>query len=145
MMEIEVRTEVRSTEDIEKVKKAILNFFSPISIELEELENTKIMIARGRGPSSLKKLYNALRTQQILDAARTYLKNGALGNTIIFHLHKQAAYVGMISFCSIPERESPLGPITFIISTDNVKQFIDWLTPRTIKGIPVHEASPPDP
>lgn len=140
-----MRVEVRSTENPKKVERAVLNFFSPDSIEIEDLGEYKILIAKGRGFTSLRKLYNALRTQRILDAARKYLKSGCVGNTIIFHIHKQAAYVGAISFCSIPEKESPLGAITFIVTTNDANCFIDWLTPRTIEGSPISEAKPPDP
>lgn len=144
-MEVEVRTEIRYTESPQKVRRAVLNFFSPDSVKIEEFGDYKILIAKGKGPSCLIKLYNALRAQKILDAARKYIKGGSIGNTIVFHLHKQAAYVGAISFCSIPEKESPLGAITFIITTNDIKRFIDWLTPRTIEGSPVGEAKPPDP
>lgn len=144
-MEVEVRTEIRSTENPQKVKKAVLNFFSPDNIKIEEFKDYKVLIAKGKGPNCLGKLYNALRTQRILDAARKYMKSGLIGNTVIFHIHKQAAYVGAISFCSIPEKESPLGAITFIITTNNAKRLIDWLTPRTVEGLPISEAEPPDP
>jgi len=144
-VEVEVRAEVRDTEDLRKVKKAILNLFSPDSVEVEDLGDRRLIVARGRGASSLRKLYNALRSQRILDAARSYLRMGCAGNTVVFHLHKQAAYVGVASFCSLPERESPLGPITFIVTTSDTKRFIDWLAPRTVRGQPVGEAKPPDP
>lgn len=144
-MEVEVRTEIRLTENIQKVKRAVLNFFTPDSIEIEDLGEYKILIARGKGSLSLRKLYEALRTQRILDAARKYIKNGCVGNTVVFHIHKQAAYVGAISFCSIPEKESPLGAITFIVTTNDVKRFINWLTPRTVEGTPIGEAEAPDP
>ena len=144
-MEVEVRAEVRNTESVRKVREAILNFFTPDKIKIENFGEYKIIIARGKGSKCLMKLYNALRVQRILDAARNYLKSGVSGNTIVFHLHKQAAYAKTVSFCSIPEKESPLGAITFIITTNNVSQFIDWLTPRTINGKPVNEAKAPDP
>lgn len=144
-MEVEVRTEIRYTENPQKVKKAVLNFFSPDSVKVEEYRDYKVLVARGKSPRCLMKLYSALRTQRILDAARKYMKSGSVGNTIVFHLHKQAAYVGAISFCSIPERESPLGAITFIIVTNDVKRLINWLTPRTVEGSPAGETEPPDP
>ncbi len=144
-MEVEVRVEIRNTESSRKVREAVLNFFTPDSIKVEDYGDYKLLIAKGKGSHCLMKLYNALRSQRILDAARNYLKSGVSGNVIIFHLHKQAAYMKVVSFCSIPEKESPLGAITFIVSTNDVEKFIDWLTPRTVNGVPVGEAKPPDP
>jgi len=145
MLEIEVFVEVRPTEDIEKVKRCVLNFIDPEEIYVETYGDMSRIVARARGARSLDKLYYALRRQRILDAARTHLRQGVVGDSIVFHLHKQAAYVGAVSFCTVPEKESPLGSIMFMIRTDSPKQFIDWLTPRTVDGKPVREADPPDP
>jgi len=143
---IEVRCEVRPTENLEKVKKAILNFFAPEKIEIRKQENRRIIIiCRAESHKSLLRLYDALRRQRILDAARSHLKKSIIGTTIVFHIHKQAAYVGSLSFCSVPEKESPLGAITFVVSCENPDQFIDWLTPMTINGKPFYEVEPPDP
>ena len=144
-MRVEVRCEVRPTENLEKVKKAILNFFTPEKIEIRKQENMRIIICRAESHKSLLKLYDALRRQRILDAARSHLKKSIIGTTIVFHIHKQAAYVGSLSFCSVPEKESPLGAITFVVSCENPDQFIDWLTPMTINGKPFYEVEPPDP
>lgn len=145
MLEVEVFAEVRPTEDIEKVKRCILNFVDPEEIGVETYGGINRVVVRARGARSLDRLYYALRRQRILDAARTHLKQGITVNSIIFHLHKQAAYVGAVSFCTVPEKESPLGSIVFVIRTDKPRQFIDWLTPRTVDGRPIREAKPPDP
>ena len=63
-------------------------------------------------------------------------------NKLVFHVHKQAAYVGVLTFVTVT-KESPLGPITFVVETDNVRQLIDWLAPRTIRGQRVYEVEPP--
>ncbi|HDI74800.1 MAG: hypothetical protein DRJ52_00495 [Thermoprotei archaeon] len=143
-MRVEVRSEVRLTENEHKVKRAILNFFKPDVVEVIDEDYRKIIICRAEGYRSLLKLYDALRKQRILDAARSHLKKGVIGNTVVFHIHKQAAYVGKISFCTIPDKESPLGAITFVISCSDVERLIDWLTPMTIDGTPFYKVDPPE-
>jgi len=145
-VEVEVRTFVTVTESLEKVKRAVFNVFTPDTVKLEEIDDTRAeLICYGRGPECLKKLYSALRRQRILDAARNYIYRGVAGDTIVFYLNKQAAYVGVVSFCSFPDRESPKGAITFIVKSSDVKGFINWLAPRTFKGKPIKEYPPPDP
>ena len=79
---------------------------------------------------SLRKFHDLLRREMILDAARAVLLRGLQGNTITFHLNKQVAYVGHISF-SQPVGESPLGPIRVEIRCDDPRGLIDWLAPKT--------------
>jgi len=42
------------------------------------------------------------------------------------------------------KNESPLGPITFIVETNDPKRLIDWLAPKTSRGRRLYEVSPPD-
>ena len=67
---------------------------------------------------------------------------GLRGNTIVFKIHKQAAYVGKISFID-DDRESPLGAITFTIETSDPERLIDWLAPKTSMGKPLWEIEMP--
>ncbi|RLE88897.1 MAG: hypothetical protein DRJ49_04330 [Thermoprotei archaeon] len=140
-----VECEIRLTEDPEKVKLAVRNVFEPEREMLTPLSRGYLYTAIGEGSRPLRKLYNLLRTQRILDAAREHLKRGTIRDTVVFYLHKQAAYMGIVAFCTVPEKESPLGAIEFTVKTDDVEAFIDWLAPRTVQGRPVGEAPPPDP
>jgi len=144
-MEVEARAEVRPTEDLEKVRRALENFITPSSLRVERRGDLRLLVASAKGPSALRKLYLSLRRQRILDSAREYLKRGVFGDNIVFYLHKQAAYVGIASFCSFPERESPLGAITVIIRYKDPLKVINWLAPRTVNGVPVKEGEEPDP
>lgn len=145
MLEIRVECEIRLTEDLEKVKSAVKNLFEPEREMLTPINRGYLYTAIGESSRALRKLYNLLRTQRVLDAAREHLKRGVVGNTITFYLHKQAAFMGIAAFCSVPEKESPLGAIVFTVKTNDVKAFINWLTPRTTQGKPVKEETPPDP
>ena len=142
-MKVEVWVEVNPTEDEEKVRKALLNVFNPTQLRVEESNNKKFLVAIGYGPQSLMKIYRLIKEQGIEDSARAIISRVIVSdNKIVFQVHKQAAYVGVLSFVT-EGSESPLGPITFIIETNNVRQLIDWLCPRTIKVKRVYEGEPP--
>ncbi len=143
-MKVTVYVEVRPTEDLEKVKKALLNVFTPDELKIEEQSGKKYLVGFGYSYHCLVKLQNLIKVQGIEDSARLVFSRGIISeNRIVFHLNKQAAYVGVLSFATI-ESESPLGPITFIIETNNVRQLIDWLSPKTLKGKRLYEVKPPE-
>jgi len=127
---VEVRAEVKPTEDPEKVMTAINRMFGDLELEVKEEGDRKFLIGRSEGLSALEKFHDLLRRELILDAARSVMFKGLEGRMITFYLNKQVAFVGHISF-SQPERESPLGPIEVKISCDNPRELIDWLTPKT--------------
>jgi len=126
-----VETPLNPTEDSEKVLRAIRNLFpscTPAIVRIDErharLEGS---VARLEDLGNLKTL---LRQQVIRDAARKLLLKSISGSMIVAHLNKQAAFAGKASFCERYD-ESPLGPITLTIRTENPEQLIDWLAPRS--------------
>jgi len=143
-MRVEAVVEVRLTEDKKKVLKALENVFTPVNIREEPSDVGVVLISTCDGHKCLEKLRGAIWRQGIQDAARSVISRGVVGeDTVIFSINKQAAYVGVVSFVTEPG-ESPLGPITFTVKTSNVRQFIDWLAPRTYRGKVYYEAPPPD-
>lgn len=143
MTKIYVTTELRPSEKEEKVIQAISNFFAYETVRKEKRDEIEIIICESRTLKSLEKLHRALRNERILDVARKYLKRGTSGNSITFMLHKQAAAVGVVSFVD-DERESPLGPIIVRIEHKNPEEVIDWLAPRTSRGVPLWENEIPE-
>ncbi|WP_456396158.1 RNA-binding domain-containing protein [Thermococcus sp.] len=131
--EVEVEAYVYPTEDIEKVKRAMLNLIP--DLEFEAFDRGEYMLLRGRtaDKKALHRLYELFRGQAILDTARAFLEEGYFGEEIIIRVHKQAAYAGKVNF----NEESPLGPITIIIKTRDPKRLMRWLAPRTKDGVPV--------
>jgi hypothetical protein len=132
MDEIKIRVEVKVnlTEDLEKVRQAVENVFSITEFEVKPGKKGSLLIAKARGMEGLTKLYNLLRRERIRDAARGVLFKGLSENSITFHLNKQVAYAGHVSFCQ-PVAESPLGPIRVQITCDKPKELIEWLAPKT--------------
>ena len=131
-VEIEAEALIYPTEDPEKVEKAIKTVFPKCSMSVENpSEEVRILRARENGKEALIPLQSLLRQDRIRDAARSVLMSGISNNMITFHLNKQVAFVGHISF-SMPNAESPLGPITVRIRCENPIGLVEWLAPRSV-------------
>jgi len=105
-----IEVEINPTEDPEKVKRAVENVFGQVDFEVKPQKRGSLLTAETKGLDGLTKLQNLLRRERIRTAARGVLFEGLRGNSIIFYLNKQVAFVGHVSF-SKPVAESPLGPI----------------------------------
>ncbi len=142
-MYIRIEAEVRPTEDVTKVLRAIKNIIDTENIKIEDIGNEyKIIIAEETNINTLKKLFSILRRQKILDSARSILLRNLKGNSVEFKLNKQAMYQGIVSFAE-SDAESPLGTIKILITSPKINLIIDWLTPRTARGKPIWEIEPP--
>lgn len=144
MVKIVVTAEVRPSEDLNKVVSAISNFFEFKKMDIKKEGIVQILVLESSSLKSLIKLHRVLRSERILDSARKYLLKGTEGNTISFMIHKQAAAVGVLSFVD-SDKESPLGAIKFYIEYSDPKAIVDWLAPKTARGVPLWENPiPPD-
>jgi hypothetical protein len=123
---------VNPTEDIERVKKALLTITSNQNFQEEREGETIILKLESNDREILTNFHSMLRQEKILDSARKILFSGAVTNKIVFHLNKQVAFAGHISFCQ-PRSESPLGSINIEIKCQNPEEFIDWLAPSTTR------------
>ncbi len=137
--EVVVEAEVRPTEDVEKVKKAIANLFDGI---IFQEEGPRLVRGVCDSIACLKTLHRKLRQQRILDTARSVFSRSKYGDYIEIMLNKQAAYAGKVSFVGDPA-ESPLGAIHVVIRHKDVDAVIDWLAPRTRHGRPLWENDMP--
>lgn len=124
-----VEAEVKLTEDEEKVKASILSLFPTVSFEVSELGSSRYVIGKALGLVGLERFRSLLSRERILAAARRVLTRGVENSRIVFHINKQVAFVNQVSFCE-PEGESPLGPITVTVETEDISKLIDWLAPR---------------
>ncbi len=142
-----VSTFVYPTESEDKVKKAVSNLFdlSMFRERKEDLGDIKRLEFICEGPDArlaLGRLYELLREQEILDAARRVMMDGMTAEgTILFHLHKQAAFAGAVNFAE--GGESPMGPIVVEVHPEDprkARRVVDWLAPETEDGRPKYEA-----
>ncbi len=129
-MRVRVEAEVRPTEDIEKVKKALSNLFNLESYRVAEVGTYKVIIGESSSIISLLKIREIIVRERIADTVRRILSRGTVDKYLSFKINKQAAYVGKLSLVE-EDRESSMGPINVFIEASDVKRLIDWLAPNT--------------
>jgi predicted RNA binding protein with dsRBD fold (UPF0201 family) len=134
---VEIRAQINPTEEKDLVLIAVRNIVD-LNKSYFDKSNEELLVFVSEDLLFLSPLYNKLREQRILEAARSVLFANKTANIVIFHLNKQAAFVNRLHFCE-PEGESPLGPITVIVESKRIEAFIDWLTPQTVDGKPVNQ------
>ena len=127
---VHIETDVKPTESEEKVKKALWNLFGNVSTETKPVHKGSVLTAEAKGQGALDRLRSILSRDRIRDAARKALLGDLRGDTLTFYLNKQVAFAGHVSF-SEAEAESPLGPIRVTIQSENPRELVDWLAPRT--------------
>lgn len=129
---VHVEADVNPTESEEKVKKALWNLFGDLPMQSKPVHKGNVLTAETKGFETLSTLRNVLRRDRIRDASRKALYAGLNEEGVTFYLNKQVAFVGHVSF-SEAMAESPLGPIKVIVQSENPRELIDWLAPRTTK------------
>lgn len=129
---VQVETEINPTESEEKVKKAVWNLFGDIPTQVTSIHKGNVLTGKGKGLDTLATLRNVLHRDRIRDSSRKPLLQGLTDNTVTFYLNKQVAFASHVSF-SEATAESPLGPIKVTVQSENPRELIDWLAPRTTK------------
>ncbi|MCL2608005.1 MAG: hypothetical protein FWD92_05580 [Methanomassiliicoccaceae archaeon] len=124
MRTIRISCPVFPSEDPERVRLAVLNIFPDAELNAED----DMITAEAPGMEHFRE---QIRRQRILDTARSVLIKGIKGNESTFHMNKQAAYAGKISFV---DEKTVLGTIKVTIEPEDVTSFIDALAPRTVDG-----------
>jgi predicted RNA binding protein with dsRBD fold (UPF0201 family)/cytidylate kinase len=130
-VEVEIETRIFPTEDEDKVREAVKNFFPDAEIKISE----GLLKARAKNLDTFREL---LRKQRILDTARQEMLNNIFGNEITLLLNKQTATVSKINFTDEDALLSPI-KITFKVYGIDIHKFIDYLAPGTRDGRPVRE------
>ncbi|MHA1799413.1 MAG: RNA-binding domain-containing protein [Candidatus Helarchaeota archaeon] len=134
MLNVRVEAPFNNTESFEKIKKAINTLFIDADCKVELDGVKKKVVANLEGNNSLSVLYNAFRSQQILDVARRMMLKEQFDDCFVLYFNKQAAYVGKIHFSLVEEESKILGPIKIIVKSENIEEIIDYLAPETIDG-----------
>ncbi len=122
-LEIIIEAEVHPTEDVEKIKEAILNIFPDAQFEVLAGEIRAIS-------HSVETLGKILKERRIRDAARNVFLSNLYDDELVFSINKQAATVGKISFSV---GKVPLGDIKIIMRGENLREIIDLIAPDTRK------------
>jgi predicted RNA binding protein with dsRBD fold (UPF0201 family)/adenylate kinase family enzyme len=134
VVEVEIRTTIHPTEDEERVKRAILNFFPDAEVIVRN-GDFKELVAKAKDLSNFREL---LRRQRILDTTRQEMIKNITGNEITIFLNKQAATVSRINISDEDVVLSPL-KVTFRVHGIELQRLIDYLAPETRNGKPLKE------
>jgi len=112
---------VNPSENISKIKKAILNIFSDAQIEI-----TNGIVKATTNIDSLSKIHEVISSRNTQKAYRRHLNRNLIDDSTWFYLNKQAAFSNVIALCDEAD-ESPLGPIKIILKSKNIEKIIEWL------------------
>ncbi|MDI6855191.1 MAG: RNA-binding domain-containing protein [Candidatus Thermoplasmatota archaeon] len=118
-MDVVVRASVHKTENVDKVRSALLNIFPELELDIKDNE------IKGR-TSSISKFKELLRLQKIRKAAKSVLLSAKRGSKLEFKLSKQVAFIGKVNF--ITDERPPLGSIEVSIAAENIEEVIEELT-----------------
>jgi predicted RNA binding protein with dsRBD fold (UPF0201 family) len=128
MIRVQVEVPVYATENPDKVRRALSNIVFGVSFSERAEGQVKYLVGITEGTESLSQIQRHLKDQAISTfASKILTKSVVNGNRMRFYLNKQAAFMGVIHFCDNAD-ESPLGPITVEIESDDVKSVIDYIT-----------------
>ena len=120
-IKLKIKAYISSTEDPEKIKKAITNIFG--SIELKEHED--VVTGETSGLLSLRSMKEHLARDRVRDAVRVMLERWSnKQGKVSFQLNRQAAYANHISIYHADK--APLGPIEVEVDGDP-EQIIKYL------------------
>ncbi len=114
-------TTVNPSENISKIKKAILNILLDAQIEI-----TNDIVTATANIDSLSKIHEVISSRNTQKAYRRHLNRNLIDDSTWFYLNKQAAFSNVIALCDEAD-ESPLGPIKIILKSKNIEKIIEWL------------------
>jgi uncharacterized protein len=120
-VEIELKVEIKNTEDAPRIRQALLNLFPDMAVGGGEGS----MVATSRDAGNFKDM---LKNQQIRDTARQIMSRHVINDILSFKLNKQAAYAGKVNFAVVSH---PMGEIEVKITPEGdetVEGIIEWLT-----------------
>lgn len=138
---------VEATEDEKKVERSLLKLFPSTRPEKRTEEGVTVgLMVRGSGIEFLSPLRNLIRQERIRNTARAIFLRSSQQRVMYIYLNKQAAFMGRVSFCA-PVGESPHGPISIAVESDQMQSVIDYLaaTPAGASGPEVRRRRKPSP
>ena len=130
MIKVQIEVPLYATENPDKVRRALSNIVFGMSFNERVEGRAKSLVGSSDDSNSLQQIQRHLKDQAISSFARKILSRSIMdGNRLRFYLNKQAAFMGVVHFCE-SKGESPLGPITVEIESDDIKSVIDYVTGR---------------
>ena len=128
MIRVQVEVPVYPTENPEKVRRALSNIIFGLNFSEKVEDGVKYFVGVSEGLDSLSQIKRHIKDQGISGFVRQALSKSVVKeNKIRFYLNKQAAFMGVAHFCDT-KNESPLGPITIEIESDDLNSVIDYVS-----------------
>ena len=125
---------VEPTEDEKKVERALLKLFPSGRPERRTEDGSTVgLVVHGGGLEFLSCLRSLIRQERIRSTARAIFLRNARDHVLRIYLNKQAAFMGRVSFCA-PIGESPHGPVSIEVETDEMQAVIDYLAANPREG-----------
>jgi len=125
---------VEPTEDEQKVERALLKLFPSGRAERRTEEGSTVgLVVRGTGLEFLANLRSVIRQERVRNTARVLFLRNASDRLLRIYVNKQAAFMGRVSFCA-PFGESPHGPISIVLETDEMQAVIDYLAAKPVQS-----------
>lgn len=136
MIIILLHADVKATENLEKVREALLNICPTAEIKISQ-DSSGITLLQGSatGTEALATLVRKFREERILEAVRRVFLKQVEEDALVFGIHRQAAFVGRLHLCNLDDT-SATGPIRVEIRAKNILDVIDFIAPPTLKGKP---------
>jgi predicted RNA binding protein with dsRBD fold (UPF0201 family) len=126
---VRVVAELKSTEDPEKVMRALTKLFPTIRFELKSVGQRQFIEGESEELGSLSYLKENLRRRKVRAAAERIMRGFSGEKLVRFMLSKQAAYVGTASLLELDELPE-IGWIDVFVETEEPEEVIRWLTER---------------
>jgi predicted RNA binding protein with dsRBD fold (UPF0201 family) len=126
---VKVVAELKSTEDQEKVMRALTKLFPTIRFEPKSVGQRQLIEGESEELGSLSYLKENLRRRKVRAAAERIMRGFSGEKLVHFMLSKQAAYVGTASLLELDELPE-IGWIDVFVETEEPEEVIRWLTER---------------
>ncbi len=138
MIVILLHADLKATENLEKVREALLNICPIAEIKISQ-DSSGITHLEGSatGAEALATLVRKFREERILEAVRQVFLKQIEEGALVFGIHRQAAFVGRVHLCNLDD-VSATGPIRVEIRAKHILDIIDFIAPPTLKGKPQH-------
>ena len=119
---VQVSCQINPSEDLSKVKTAVLNIFPDLEISISD----ELLIGKSNDMGTLSNISKSIHSKNTKNIYQRILKKNSNENSTWFYLNKQAAFVNTVSLCN-ESNESPLGPIKVVLEGNDIENIIQSL------------------
>ena len=119
---VQVLCDINISEDVSKVKNAVLNVFPDLRISIADSQ----LVGKSNDITYLTNISELIHNKKTNNAFERILNKSTNETSTSFFLNKQAAFVEIVALCNDAD-ESSLGPIKVILEADDIESVIELL------------------